>query len=226
MQEDDCKGMRSIRLNFISNFFKISQSKIFFFDHHMCHAYYGLFSSDINNKKTAIVTLDGGGDGKNASIWIYDKKYLKEVYHSNIGNVGRIYRYATLILNMKPTEHEFKVMGLAGYNLPSINSKKALKIYEETLDVKNAKFFYKKKPKDHYFYFKEKLKNFRFDTIAYAVQKFTENITTKWFFQISKKYKVNNFIFTGGVAQNIKATKIISEQKFVNYLFVPPGPGR
>ena len=32
-------------------------------------------------------------------------------------------------------------------------------------------------------------------------------------------------IMSGGVAQNIKANKIISEQKEVESLFVPPGPG-
>ena len=47
----------------------------------------------------------------------------------------------------------------------------------------------------------------------------------KWFIDISKKYKIKNFVFSGGVAQNIKATKKISESNRISKLFVPPGPG-
>lgn len=224
--EDDVVGMRNARLNGISNFFNLSKKKIFFFDHHQCHAYYGYYSSDFYQKKSIIVTSDGGGDGSNGSIWLAEKNKIKELYRTNICNIGRMYRYATLNLNMKPTEHEFKVMGLAGYALKN-NAffGKLENFYSKTLDVKNAKFFYKLKPKDNYFYFKNLSKNIRFDTLAYFIQNFTENILEKWFLQIYDKYKIKNFIFSGGVAQNIKATKKISTNKKINKLFVPPGPG-
>ena len=65
----------------------------------------------------------------------------------------------------------------------------------------------------------------RFDTISYSVQKFLEEILVKWFNNISKKYAVKDFIFSGGVAQNVKATKKILESKRVNSIYVPPGPG-
>ena len=62
--------------------------------------------------------------------------------------MGRIYRYITLILGMKPTEHEFKVMGLAGYALEkNIYYEKSLKIFRDTLNVNGIKFRYKKKLK-------------------------------------------------------------------------------
>ena len=58
---------------------------------------------------------------------------------------------------MKPTEHEFKVMGLAGYSLEkNIYYEKSLKIFRDTI-VNGIKFRYKRKIKDHYFYFKNKL---------------------------------------------------------------------
>ena len=34
--------------------------------------------------------------------------------------IGRLYRYITLILGLKPNEHEYKVMGLAPYCKASI----------------------------------------------------------------------------------------------------------
>ncbi len=224
--EDDTTGMQKSRKKFYSRFFSIDEKKIFFFDHHECHAYYGYYGRGVASKKACVVTLDGGGDNSNATIWVSKNKILKNVYRTNIGNLGRMYRYITLILGMKPTEHEFKVMGLAGYALEkSEYYKKSLEIFKETLDVKGIKFKYKTKIKDHYFYFKNKLSGERFDTISYAIQKYLEDILLKWFGNISRKYKIKDFIFSGGVAQNVKATKKILESKKISSIFVPPGPG-
>ena len=224
--EDDYIGMQNARRKLFSEYFSLDQKNIHFFDHHECHSYYGYYGKGITNNKSCIVTLDGGGDKTNATIWISKGKKLQNIYRTNIGNLGRIYRYITLILGMKPTEHEFKVMGLAGYALEkNIYYEKSLKIFRETLTIDGIKFKYKKKIKDHYFYFKNKLSGERFDTISYSVQKFLEEILVKWFNNISKKYNVKDFIFSGGVAQNVKATKKILESKGVNSIYVPPGPG-
>ena len=218
--------MQNSRRNFYSKYFSIDQKNINFFDHHECHAYYGYYGRGIAKQKICVVTLDGGGDKSNATIWISKGKKLKNVYRTNIGNLGRIYRYITLILGMKPTEHEFKVMGLAGYALEkNIYYEKSLKIFRDTLNVNGIKFRYKKKIKDHYFYFKNKLNGERFDTISYSVQKYLEEILVKWFNNISNKYKIYDFVFSGGVAQNVKATKKILEGKNINSIYVPPGPG-
>ncbi len=224
--EDDYTGMRKARKNFYSKYFSIDKNKIFFFDHHECHAYYGFYGKGLTNLKTCVVTLDGGGDGTNAAIWVSNKNKLKNVYRTNSGNLGRMYRYITLILGMKPTEHEFKVMGLAGYALEKNEYyKKSFKIFQKTLGIKGIKFKYINKPKDNYFYFKNKLNGERFDTISYSIQKYLEEILVKWFKNIYKKYKIKNFVFSGGVAQNVKATKKILETKNISSIYVPPGPG-
>ena len=147
------------------------------------------------------------------------KKSLKLIYKTNLGNIGRMYRYATLMLGMKPTEHEFKIMGLAGYSLKNDYYEKAINIYRNTLNINGIKFYYKYKPLDNFFYFKDKLQNERFDTISYAIQYNTERLLFEWFNNISNKLKTKNFFFSGGVAQNIKATKkyLIKENKFNLY---------
>ena len=128
--------MQNARKKLISKKIKIDQNKIEFFDHHQCHAYYGYYGSDFQNKKVAIITSDGGGDNTNGSIWISSGNKLIEKYRTNICNIGRIYRYITLILGMKPTEHEFKVMGMAGYGIEKLNFyDKAIKIFKDTLNV-------------------------------------------------------------------------------------------
>jgi carbamoyltransferase len=224
--EDDCRRMMNARKEFISNFFSVDKKKIFFYDHHECHAYYGFYGHKKPHKKTCVITLDGGGDDTNAAIWLSKNNQLKEMYRTNVGNLGRMYRYVTLILGMKPTEHEFKVMGLAGYALDNNNYyKKILKIFKDTLTISGIKFKYKIQPKDNYFYFLDKLKGQRFDTISYAIQKYLEDILVEWFSNISKKFKVKNFIFSGGVAQNVKASKKILQNSNISSLFIPPGPG-
>jgi len=224
--EDDTVGMQKARRNLISKKLNINVNKIDFFDHHECHAYYGYYGSDKFEKNIAIVTADGGGDNTNGTIWLTSGDKLVEVYRTNICNIGRMYRYITLVLGMKPTEHEFKVMGMAGYGHENSNYyDKALKIFKDTLIINGIKFKYNKKPKDNFFYFKNKLNQFRFDTIAYAIQKYTEDLLVKWFVNISKKFKTPHFTFSGGVAQNIKATKKIIENKNIKSIFIPPGPG-
>ena len=66
-----------------------------------------------------VLTLDAFGDNINYSAYVF--KNLKGRISSEkicAGNdfiIGRLYRYVTLILGLKPNEHEYKVMGLAPY---------------------------------------------------------------------------------------------------------------
>ena len=53
-------------------------------------------------------------------MWKDSEEYYFVRYGANIikGNdfiIGRLYRYVTLIMGLKPNEHEYKVMGLAPY---------------------------------------------------------------------------------------------------------------
>ena len=47
--------MRNSRKKGISDFLGINDSKIFFYDHHKCHATYGLYASGQAKKKAIIV---------------------------------------------------------------------------------------------------------------------------------------------------------------------------
>ena len=144
--EDDEITFQSIRKEGVRKFLKINDKNIFFFDHHECHAYYAFYSSPDRSKLDHVFTCDGGGDKSNGTIWkVLKNNKLKEIYRTNIANIGRIYRYVVMFLNMKPSENEFKVMGLAGYSsIKSEYNVKASKIFFDVLDVSGFKFFYKK----------------------------------------------------------------------------------
>tara|TARA_B100001123_G_C15342362_1_gene1035547 strand:- start:6957 stop:8768 length:1812 start_codon:yes stop_codon:yes gene_type:complete len=218
------KNMNLLRLNYISKFLKIDKSKIFFFDHHHCHSLYSYFFSKKRFNHCAIVTADGGGDGKYDSVSIVKNNKFKTVSHSRTNLIGKFYSSITLLLGMNPSRHHYKVMGLAPYCKP-YHKKKPLKVFLEAMRVKNLKFVRNKNLRDYYFYFKDRLEDCRFDGIAGGLQEFTEIRLKEWFRNIYKKYKVKKFIFNGGVANNVKANKILTEQKFIEDLFVPPGPG-
>jgi hypothetical protein len=78
-----------------------------------------------------------------------------------------------------------------------INLDKVKKIFHSSLFIKNKslKFNKNKEMKDFYFYFVEKLKIFRFDTISRGLQEFTEELLIRWFKNIYLKQKLKTLYF-------------------------------
>ena len=221
----DSSGMWKARKKHLAETLGIDEKKVSLHDHHTCHACYGYLMSPYRDEESLIFTMDGNGDNTNGTISkAKSGEELTFISRSSNFNLGRIYRYATLLLGMRPADHEYKVMGLAAYNSEKYG-REAYEIYRDTLQVDGLNFKYKNEIKDHFFYFEEKLKGQRFDAIAYGVQRFTEEILTTWIKNGIEYTGIKNIIMSGGVAQNIKANKCISELKNLNQLFVPPGPG-
>ena len=223
--ESDANGMWLARKKHISEFLEVNINIISHHDHHKCHAYFGYMACNKKDEPLLVYTMDGFGDGANGTVSIGSPgEVLNEISRSSNCNIGRMYRYATLLLGMRPAEHEYKLMGLAAYNSEKYGGE-AYKVYSETLQVDGLGFKYKNKIKDHFFYFKDKLEGQRFDAIAYGIQKRTEELLKEWISNGIKQTGIKNIIMSGGVAQNIKANKLISELKNLNFLFIPPGPG-
>ena len=197
---------------------------ISFLDHHACHAHYAAYAPNIKEKKAAVITLDSEGDGLNQTFWIFDrsKNKLIKINESNECDLARIYRFITLILKMKPNEHEYKVMGLAPYAKNDYSIKVYNDIFKNILTVKNCKVIQKQRPKNLFNFLLQKTKKYRFDNIAGAVQILVENISTELINQIAKKYKIKNFSISGGVSMNIKMNKKLISEKCINKIYVPP----
>ena len=222
--DNDVAGMREARRAFIALSLGISAERILFKDHHAAHAYYGVLAAPAVSGKRLVFTADGFGDGANATVWIADGPgKLTEIFRTDQCHIGRMYRYATLLLGMKPAEHEFKVMGLAPYANPEY-CQRAYQAYAETLQVDGLGFKYKVQPRDNFFHFRERLQSERFDAIAYGIQRRTEELLLEWVINGIGQTTIRDVVFSGGVAQNIKANKRIWETDCVDSLFVPPGP--
>ena len=221
---EERKKFAENRKEFVSDFFNIDKSRIIIPYHERGHQYYGLYASPFRNEKVAVVTCEGRGSYSNATVSLYDGKKITEICSMEENYIGTIYRYMTLILGMKPNEHEYKVMGLAPY-AKNRDVERLMPIFRDLLVVDGIKVRYKNRPKDLYFTMKERLEGKRFDHIAGALQRFTEEILKEWFSNIAKHTGMKKFVFSGGVAQNIKAAKTIAELDEVEDIFICPAAG-
>lgn len=213
---------KKIRIDAILKHLKISEDKIHFVDHHACHAYFAYYSSPFRGD-TLILTIDGFGDGNNATISVSRNNKIERIFATNECKIATIYKYITLLLGMKPTEHEYKVMGLAPYS----NSKeleRSYRVFSDIFEINDLNFVWKNKPKDLYFHFLEKLEGCRFDGIAAAVQKMVEDLCVKWVRNAIKKTGINKVVLAGGVAMNIKLNLLIAKMPEVSSLFIGPSP--
>jgi len=223
MDRGEMKQMAQIRKTTISQLLDVSPEKVRTITHENCHTYYGYFASPLRGKTLAL-TAEGIGDYSNATVSEFSEQGRKEFAHTRENHIGHIYQYITLLLGMKPAQHEYKVMGLAPYS----NSKelaKSYKVFEHILKVDGLKIVYDQKPKDLYFHFRDALEGHRFDGIAGGLQKFTEVILCEWVKNCVFATGLRRIVFSGGVAQNIKACKTILELDCVDDLFVCQASG-
>lgn len=216
---------RSMRIEGIRRHLGVPESKIRFYDHHACHAYYALFGSHIRSENTLIYTLDGGGDGAVSTLAQFSNGQITELARSNGVDIARLYRETTLQLGMKLGEHEYKVMGLAPYATER-EFQKTWRIFDGMFDVQDDLICYAdgRKPDDHYIYFRRAFEGHRFDGIAAAVQHMCETSVMRWFETTLQKYGSRNAVFAGGVAMNVKLNMNLADLDLLDDFYVCPSP--
>ena len=202
----------------------ISSDRIEFIDHHTCHAHYAYFSSPYRGGDCIAVTLDGEGDGRNQTVWKVHDDTFALLADSFENDIGHIYKMATLILAMRPDEHEFKVMGLAPYAKRS-HVLRAMEPLRDLCAVDGMRIVSKNRPADLYGYLEDAWKDHRFDNIAGAVQTYTEEMACELIRNIARETGIGRFVLGGGIAMNIKMNKAISELEEVDALFVGGSSG-
>ena len=217
--KDRQSGITKVVVDAISSFMEVDKSKVEFYDHHTCHVMYGYFANKNRKQKTIGITVDAYGDGKNQTVWEIENDKFKLISESNQCDIARLYRGITLYLRMKPMEHEFKIMGLAPYAKEKYVNE-VVGEFKDLLDFDGLKIVHKNRPADLFNFLNTRLEGYRFDNIAGGAQKYVENILIELFKRCYEKTGVKNFIFSGGIAMNVKANKVIGELDFVDDLFV------
>ena len=213
---------QDFRRDVVVRHLNIQRDRIIFIDHSTGHAMYAYFASPVR-KDALVFTADAWGDGYNATVHTVRKGILKRIAASSDFRVARLYRYITLLLGLKPNEHEYKVMGLAPYAKEKYFQEPLL-VFRGMQRVQGLGFALIKKPTDMYFYFLKKLEGYRFDAIAGALQKYAEEIILAWFSNAIKKTKLRTIVFAGGVAMNVKANMLANAMSAVKTFFVNPTP--
>lgn len=208
------------RCNEISRCLGVPRNKIQIMNHELSHAAYGYYGSPFRDNDVLIVTFDGFGDDSNATISEIVDGHIQFIEKYKNFNVGRIYRYITLLLGMKPSEHEYKVMGLAPY-ATEYTYKEALSVFRNSYSFDSAGSISPDPDlRDHFFYFKERLEGCRFDGVAGALQRFTEEMTSKLVDHWMRRTGKSRLVLSGGVSLNIKSNMELGKLECVKDLFV------
>ena len=218
---NDTAAFRELQKVFAAEQCGVSTEKVEFIDHHTCHAYYAYHGGKRKSDECAVITLDSDGDGFNQTVWHFKNGKGERIRESNQCDLGRIYKITTLLLGMKPDEHEFKVMGMAPYAKPEYVDIVYKDVYERLLKVKDSIVLHNERPADMYGYLETMLKPYRFDNIAGAVQKLVEEIAVELLKQVYELTGIKHFCISGGVSMNIKMNMILSQLDFVDGIYVP-----
>ena len=96
----------------ILNDLGLTNAEISFVDHHLAHALSCYYNSVIDDP--LIITVDGIGDNKSATVSIVEDGKVKVVHQSPFdGSPGTFYSLMTALCGFKPNRHEGKLTGLA-----------------------------------------------------------------------------------------------------------------
>lgn len=214
---------QKFRQQMVAQHLGIDENKVKFIHHHRAHAYYAYYASDLPKERTLILTADAWGDDMNASVSIAQGGRIERISSSTNFMIARLYRSMTLLLGMKPDEHEYKVMGLAAYSKPEYY-KEPLEVFSQTQYVEGLGFNYHKTPPDLYVYFRDKFEGMRFDNIAGALQEFTDQIVAQWAKNCLRTTATSRLVFGGGMGMNIKASMEIAKLQELDDMLVCPSP--
>lgn len=203
----------------------IPRDRVVFSPHYLCHHYHAYYSGRTRGEDVVIIHMEGDGGRYNSAVSRVTPKGLKVVGGSNESNLGRLYQWMTLLLGMKPYNHEYKLMGLAPY-ATEYEVKKSYKVMEKLFMIDEGKLavVYDQRPSDLYFHFREGFQGHRFDGMAGALQMLLETWLVRWTERVLKKTGCRRVCYGGGVAMNVKANMLLSQMDGVDYLFVPLSP--
>ncbi len=215
---------RDEQITYLQRTLGISRDKVSFVRHHEAHANYGYFASPFRGSDCAVLVLDGMGDNENQTVWVASDDTLTKIASSDENDIGRVYKLATLILGMRPDEHEYKVMGLAPYAKPS-HVAASFEPLSSLSRVKNMAIRHDKRPINLYKYLVEAWQGHRFDNIAGAVQRYTEDLAVELVRDVHNTTGLRRFALSGGISLNVKMNQRIAELPFVDELFVAGSGG-
>jgi carbamoyltransferase len=219
---------REERLALVSDHLGLGAGRTATFDHHACHAAAAYLGAPFAGAAALVLTNDNSGDGLCATASTGEGVTLTrhEATPSAPGSLGSFYSFVTLLLGMKPGEHEYKVMGLAPYASAGSTGRAASALREvfDFVEDTPARFAWKKRG-PHYRLLVEATLGLRFDGIAGGAQRIVEESLVRWSRLMRARYGGERLALGGGVLMNVKTNMLLAAEEWVRDLFVFPSCG-
>lgn len=204
-------------------------AQITYVNHHEAHLWAAVPFIKDRSGRHLLISLDGEGDGLSGMVGIFDggDVEIKHIF-KNSRSLGLLYSSVVDVLGMSRNEHEFKVMGLAPYAKASAGEKAFERLkqilwfdsstmsFQAATDMRTA---------TGYLVSHNINTAFRFDSLAYGVQKLTEVITQNLVREAIKRYGTSKVAIGGGVFMNVKANQYVAAMPEVAKLTVTPSCG-
>ena len=232
------EGNRKAFTNYIEknfNKFNLKPKKIFFYDHHLCHAIPSYYLSPYNEKTALALTIDGQGDGFFSKLYVFqgleDYKLIGQSSADFMGSgdrflsIGRLYNYFTKAMDLRPNSDEGKVEALAAFGKADNNLFQQL-MSATYIDKNNLSINFNIKKIEPFYdleWLKEQRKKVGDENFCATVQSYLEDIIVDYLNCAYEKYPINNLCLSGGVAANIiMSLNIYERTEFKNIYVLPP----
>ncbi len=192
------------------------------YNHHYCHACSAYYTSGLD--KAGVFSIDGGGDGASAQVYLGSKGRLSlEDEISAFNSVGNYYAYVTHLCGFKAQRHEGKITGLAAYGKTCYQELLRSFITFENNTIRNTGGVY-------YYSAIRKLKkalppDFKREDLAASMQEVLEEIVTKYVRFWVRKLGVKDLALAGGIFANVKLNQRIKDIPEVRSIYVFPEMG-
>ena len=227
------------------DFQKWLKKKVIFIDHHDSHV--GLAVSSSGFKKTAYLSVDGGGDfgdKRNCLFGEYSRFKFKNIFEDRgLNNICSFHAFITDSLCFGVENG--KVNGLSAYGKVQ---KKLIIDFEKILKVKNNGIFFNRKrfekTKTNFTKFNPEgyqrykvinrqpsntnifkiVKNYKIEDVAKTAEEFLKNKIFEFLHIIKKKTSFDNIVFSGGLFLNVSLNGLIVNQKIFKRHFFNMAP--
>ena len=216
------------RRGYVTSHLRLADDCVHFADHHTCHAAAAYYGSPFAGRPALVLTNDNSGDGLCGTVSSASGLTLRrhEATPSGPGSLGSFYTLVTLLLGMKPGEHEYKVMGLAPY-APARETERAVAALGTVFAMSEgtpSRFEWRRRG-PLYRALLEATLGLRFDGIAGGAQQILEDALVRWTRLARQRYGGERLALGGGVFMNVKANMLIADESWLGDLFVFPSCG-
>lgn len=109
---------RRHRITIASEHLCMAPDRIEFIEHHLAHLAAAYYSAPrrLGSKRVLGLTCDGAGDNLCATVSVCEGNSISRIAQTDRhASLGKIYSRITMLMGMRPWEHEYKLMGMAPY---------------------------------------------------------------------------------------------------------------